>query len=47
MKIVPEKNWEFYSYQTDKGLVVVGFHADADKIPAVNKASSVLTVILR
>ena len=32
MKVVPEKNWEVYSYQTDKGMVVVGFHADADKI---------------
>lgn len=32
MEVVPENNWEFYSYQTDRGPVVVGFHADADKI---------------
>ena len=32
MNVVPENNWEFYSYQTEQGTVVVGFHTDADKI---------------
>jgi hypothetical protein len=32
MKVVPEENWEFYSYQTDNGPVVVGFNAGASKI---------------
>jgi hypothetical protein len=32
MSVSPEHNWEAYSYQTDNGPVVVGFHADSDKI---------------
>lgn len=32
MKVVPESNWEFYSYQTERGAVFASFHADADKI---------------
>lgn len=32
MKVVPEDNWEFYSYQTENGAVFASFHAGADKI---------------
>lgn len=32
MKVVPENNWESYSYRSNGELVVVGFHVDANKI---------------
>ena len=32
MKVVPEDNWEFYSYQTESGAVFASFHAEAGKI---------------
>src|SRR6516162_10187276 len=32
MKVVPEHDWESYSYQSNGEFVVVGFHAAADKI---------------
>ncbi len=33
MKIVPNENWDGYSYRSNGGRVVVSFHTDADKIP--------------
>jgi regulator of RNase E activity RraB len=32
MSVCPTHNWEAYSYNTDNGLVVVGFHTDSTKV---------------
>lgn len=32
MNVCPDHNWESYSYNTDSGPVIVGFHTDSNKI---------------
>lgn len=32
MSVCPSSNWDAYSYNTDDGLVVVGFHTESTKI---------------
>ncbi len=32
MSVCPDHNWDSYSYSTDNGSVIVGFHTEADKI---------------
>lgn len=33
MSVCPQHHWESYSYNTDNGPVIVGFHTEANKIP--------------
>jgi hypothetical protein len=33
MKVVPENDWEVFSYRTEEGPVFATFHTEADKIP--------------
>jgi regulator of RNase E activity RraB len=32
MSVCPDNNWDSYSYNTDNGPVIAGFHTDADEI---------------